>query len=125
MPSVIVPTSEFLLELLDLCPSVLEWSPLVGRDRYGAPTYGDPTYYPCQNASKLSRSAAFSRTVKGEGAEILAESTIIVLAVLDSLTYEDQVSVDGGKAYLIANWQIYSDETGPLYTEITLGSANG
>lgn len=122
-----LPTSQYLDDLLILCPAVVIWNPMTSRNNYGAPIYaGTAVAYYGRRDFKFSRVASYERGTKGQGPENISESQIIILGT-PNVQYEDQVYLQGDAAPYppILSVQLKSDENGPLYTKVFLGSSNG
>jgi len=125
-------------DFIPICPHTVVWQPLAGRDKYGKPIYGQAQMFPGRRVFKYSRVAAFSRGVKGEGADAISESQIWILPVdavsgndvsPPSIGYEDLVYVQGDDTtkFLppVLSVQTNPDAHGVLFTKVYLGSANG
>ena len=122
--------ASFASDFLDVCSQTVAWCPLTGRDQYGKPTWGAPQTFPGRRVFKNTRMPSYERGTKGQGPEVISESQILVLAVLN-LSYDDLVYVTAPVADPppyppILSWGGNPDETGAdCYTKIFLGSANG
>lgn len=116
----------FTDDFTDLCVQDIVWEPLASRDQYGKPVYGTPQMFVGRRTYKINRIAGFSRTVKGEGADVVSESQILILAVVN-VKYEDRVYVSGDAVFPpVVSVEGVPDETGVnQYTKILLGNADG
>jgi hypothetical protein len=120
----------FAAGLSDLCAQTIVWEPTVSRDKYGKPVYGAPVVFAPPTGGrrvyKNTRVKAYERGVKGQGAEMVSESAIWLLAI-PNIQYEDRLYVSGDAfAPPILSIERYSDETGQdVYTHVLLGSSNG
>ena len=114
---------------LPLCRQNIIWRPLVGRDPYGAPQWGDPVTFKGRRSFKYSRVASYERGTKGQGAEVISESQIWLLGQNVPIKYEDLVFVDTddqSRLPPILSIQQPADESGQsFFTKIYLGSSNG
>jgi hypothetical protein len=109
----------------DLCPDTIVWEQKTTRDQYAKPSYAAPVTFTGRRVFEEDRVSAFSKAVKGEGAEVISSSTIWILADID-ISYEDRVYVQGDTIFPpILKWQKYPDEVGDKYTKVYLGNANG
>ena len=101
---------------------------MVGRDPYGAPQWGDPVTFKGRRSFKYSRLASYERGTKGQGAEVISESQIWILAAVP-VKYEDLIfeeNDDQSRLPPILSIQQLADETGKaFFTKIWLGSSNG
>ena len=101
---------------------------MVGRDPYGAPQWGDPVTFKGRRSFKYSRVASYERGTKGQGAEVISESQIWILAAVP-VKYEDLIfeeNDDQSRLPPILSIQQLADETGKaFFTKIWLGSSNG
>lgn len=128
------PVSPFAQDFLDVCVQTVCWQPITGRDAYGLPTWGPVQTFQGRRVFKNTRVASYERGTKGQGPEVLSESNIIILAVLD-MSYDDLCYIQGdettgsdGSNILppILSWGVNPDETGlGCFTKVFLGSANG
>jgi len=110
---------------LDMCPQTICWQPMLSRNQYGKPVYGPAQTFRGRRVFKNTRVSAYERGTKGQGAEVISESQIWVLA-LPNIKYEDKVYVQGDTAFPpVLNIQRYPDEQGDLFTKVYLGSSNG
>jgi len=122
--------ASFAADFLDLCTQTIAWQPLAGRDQYGKPTWGVVQTFPGRRVFKNTRMPSYERGTKGQGPEVISESQILVLAMLD-LSYDDLIYVvapvaDTAPYAPILSWGGNPDETGAnVYTKVMLGSANG
>ncbi len=114
---------------LPLCKQNIVHQPLVGRDDFGAPIWGDGKTYKGRRSFKYSRVASYERGTKGQGAEVISESQIWLLGTNINIKYEDLVYVDTDdqtKLPPILSIQQPADETGnSFFTKVYLGSSNG
>ncbi len=112
-----------------LCRQTIIWRPLVGRDPYGAPQWGEARTYRGRRSFKQARVASYERGTKGQGAEVISSSQIWILGANLGIQYEDLVYVDGddeAKLPPILSIGAPADETGnSFFTKIYLGSSNG
>lgn len=115
-------------QFADLCTQTIVWERMIGRDKFGDPSYADPQTFPHgRRNSKITRVSGFSRAVKGEGADVISESQILILAVVP-IGYEDRVYVQGDEEPFppVVSVGGSPDESGvDQYTKVYLGSANG
>lgn len=114
---------------LPLCKQNIIWRPLVGRDPYGAPQWGDPVTFKGRRSFKYSRVASYERGTKGQGAEVISESQIWGLGSNVPIKYEDLIYVEGDsldRLPPILSIQQPADETGnSFFFKCYLGSSNG
>lgn len=108
----------------DIAPQSIAHQPLTGRDAYGKPTYGASTSYPVHMVYKQQRVAAFSRTFKGEGADMVSSAQAIILG-LPSIKYDDKLTLPDGTTPVILSVERHVDEVGDAYVKVLFGSANG
>lgn len=111
----------------DMCSDTAVWQSVLERDGFGKPIrYTDPQTFLAHRIFSRQRVAAFSRAVKGEGAEVISGSQIIILDTPD-IQYEDLVYCEGDTPPYpsIVNIERHSDELGPLYVKVIMGSGDG
>ena len=110
---------------LDLCPQTICWQPVVSRDAYGKPTWGPVQTFNGRRVFGNQRVAAYERGTKGQGAEVISESQIWILALPD-IHYEDLVYVQGDTIFPpILSIKKFPDENGDLFVKVMMGSSNG
>ncbi len=111
---------------VDLCPQVVLWRPMIGRDAYGKPTWGAPVAYQGRRVDSDKRVAAYERGTKGQGPEVVSSAQIWILGIPD-VRYEDSVVLQGdtGNPAPILSIEKYPDENGLLFVKLMMGSANG
>jgi hypothetical protein len=129
--------SSFASEFLELCPQLVIWEALTGRDQYGKPTYAAAKTYRGRRQYKISRVGTTSggKGIRGEGAELISESQIYILpfdansnvVALPAVGYDDKVYISGDTLYPpILSITKSPDETGvDACIKVMLGSANG
>lgn len=102
-------------DFLDLMPSTFKLAPLVGRDTFGKPTYGDDTPYRGHKNDK-------SHYIRGANGETILSSGIIWLATGDAITVQHRLTLPNGSTALILDVNGGDDETGAtLFTRLDLG----
>jgi hypothetical protein len=122
----------FAASFADMCVQTIIWEPTIGRNQYGKPAYGTPVVFtpPAggRRVFKITRVKAYERGVKGQGAEMVSESQIWIMALPD-VHYEDKMYVmgdDPSTAPPILSFERYPDETGQdQFMKVLLGSSNG
>jgi hypothetical protein len=117
--------SSFVDDFMDMCPQTVVWTPLASRDAYGKPVYGAAQTFTGRRIYKKSRVPAQAR-VRGEGAEVVSSSEIIILAT-PNIGYEDCVYILGDAAPFppILNIERHVDEVSDQYVKVVMGSASG
>lgn len=116
--------SSLVAALIDLAPQQLTLEPLTGRDNYGKPTYGAAVSYNCHMIYKNQRVAAFSRAIKGEGADMISTAQAIIMGT-PAVKYDDRITLPDGAQPVILSVERHADETGDVYVKVLFGNANG
>lgn len=104
-------TTEFVDELRDLMPHSIIVEPFLGRDRFGAPTYGAAVTYQGRVANK-------TRNVIGADGQQVVSSGDVVLATITTVSVDDRVTLPGGKQPVLLASNMNADETGDAFVTL-------
>lgn len=118
-------------DFTDICPEIIVWEQMSGRDSYGKPSYAAPIVFgPATSPFSGGRreyKAVRKTQGPGAGVEFIQGSVVYVLADVP-IKNEDRVYVQGDPQPYPPILQVIRqpDESGnPYYTEVVLGSAKG
>jgi hypothetical protein len=114
----------FASEFNDLCPTVILWQRMTGRDPYGKPAYATAVAYRGRKVAKVVRVAS-NPAVPGGGADALSEAQVWILGT-PAVGYDDRVYAQGETAFApILSIQTFPDEEGNQFVKVLLGRSRG
>lgn len=94
---------------VDMMPDTLTVEAFLGRDTYGAATYGPARTY-------TARVNNVQRNVLNAQGQMVVAKGRAWLDTVDTITVNDRVTLDDGTQPVLLNMNQVPDETGPAYT---------
>lgn len=101
----------FYTDFEDMMAANITVSQVLGRDTYGAITYGSPNTYKARVVYK-------THNVIGPSGQLVSARGYAIIATIEPIDINDQVLLPDGTTPKLLVVTQESDETGPAYTRI-------